>query len=87
MQRASNYSLITDIYTGTQLEEDSFTCGHCQKVERVKARQRPEDVGGMCKVCMNLICGPCVGLMVCDVFEKKLERIEARYRFLKAAGI
>lgn len=87
MQRAANYSTVTDIYTGTQIEKDSFTCNHCQKVVTVEPRQRPEDIGGMCKVCFNLVCPECVGLYTCDVFEKKLERMEASDRFRRQAGL
>jgi hypothetical protein len=37
-------------------EYDSFTCGHCNCVRHVRARERPEDLGGLCKSCMKLIC-------------------------------
>lgn len=63
-------------------ECDTFSCKHCNKIVHVTPRTALDDVGGVCKCCMGMICGPCVNLFVCDVFEKKLERIEARDRFL-----
>ena len=42
-------------------EADTFTCFHCQKVTHVKAKMDPSDLGGLCKVCMRLICSRCVG--------------------------
>lgn len=86
MHRANNYSVTFHPDQPVQ-EQDSFTCGHCSKVVFVGPGQKGEDVGGLCKCCMNLICGPCVDLMVCDVFERKLERAEARDRMLRQMGI
>lgn len=68
-------------------EHDTMTCGHCQHVTIIKPGQRPEDCGGLCKVCMNLICSVCVDKMTCDPWEKKLERFEAREAFFRSAGI
>src|SRR5262249_41460565 len=58
-------------------EFDTFTCGHCNRVIHVPVRQRPEDIGGLCKVCMRLVCPTCVG-HACDVIERKLERAERK---------
>lgn len=84
MKRATNYSTTTDPY-GT-VEQDSFTCGHCQTIVPVKPGEKGEDLGGMCKQCMSLICGPCVKLMQCIPWEKKMEIIESRDRFLRSVG-
>ncbi len=64
-------------------EEDSFTCGHCNTIVFVKPRQDPADMGGLCKLCMRLTCPVCAGKASCDPFEKKLERMESRDRFLR----
>ena len=80
MLRAGNYS-ITVYPDRPPKEEDSFTCGHCQKVTFVKPGQRADDLGGLCKVCMNLICPECVDLMICEPFEEKLKKSEAKARF------
>jgi hypothetical protein len=67
-------------------EMDTFTCKHCSSVVHVMVRQRPEDLGGLCKQCMGLICPRCVGLG-CTPFEKKLEMVEARGRALRSYGV
>lgn len=85
MRRANNYSTITSP-EGT-VEQDSFTCGHCQKVVLVQPRQKGEDLGGMCKQCMGLICPACVDKMVCTPWEKQLEQIESRARMLRSIGV
>ena len=57
-------------------ERDTFTCGHaCSAIFHIQPGQRPEDAGGMCKVCMRLICRNCVG-KGCLPIEKWLEAEE-----------
>jgi len=56
---------------------DTFTCGHCGAVKHVRVRERPEDLGGLCKSCMKLICPGCVDLG-CTPLEKKIEEMEER---------
>lgn len=68
---------------GPAIEHDTFTCGHCCKVVFVKPKCDPADLGGLCKQCMKLVCPDCVG-KGCDPLEKKLERAEARDRFLRS---
>lgn len=58
-------------------EYDSFTCYHCGRVKHVKAKERPEDLGGLCKQCMKLICPGCVD-QGCTPLEKKIEQMEQR---------
>lgn len=86
MRKPQGYAVWTDPYA-TTTERDTVTCNHCQKVGIVKPRQDPADMGGMCKVCMALICSRCVGMGACTPWEETLERVEARDRFLRAAGI
>lgn len=77
MRRAGGYGLA--VYdSGEITERDSFTCRHCNSVKFVKPKERPEDIGGLCKVCMGLICADCVD-KGCTPFEKKLEMQEAKY--------
>lgn len=63
------------------LEEETYTCGHCQHVTAVKAGQKLDDVGVFCLACMRPCCTQCSFRMShgggCDVFEKKLARAEA----------
>jgi len=66
-------------------EYDTCTCGHCNFVFHVGARQRPEDIGGLCKQCMRPICPRCLD-KGCTPFEKQLEIWEERDRFRRSIG-
>jgi hypothetical protein len=81
-RKPGGYSIIVDPDMGT-IEEDSFTCKHCQRVTFVPARCDPVELGGRCTCCDALICKHCVG-KPCDHIEKKLERWEARGRLYEA---
>lgn len=70
----TGYATLTDPIYGMK-EADTFTCMHCQNVRRVKPMCDPADMGGLCKICMGLICEKCVG-KGCDPFEEKLKRQE-----------
>lgn len=72
---------------GRIVEQDSFTCTHCQRVTFVAARQDPASLGGLCKQCMGLVCARCAADGRCTPFEKVLEAQEARGRFLQSAGL
>lgn len=65
-----------DVRTGTN-EYDTTTCNHCNAVTHIKARMRPEDIGGLCKACMGLICPKCLD-GPCVPFLKKIEAMEQR---------
>ena len=69
------------------VESDTFTCGHCNKIVFVPPKCDPADLGGMCKSCMKLVCPSCNNIGRCIPFEKKLEKIEARDRFLRSVGL
>lgn len=66
---------------------ETFACGHCNKQTFIKPMCDPAEIGGLCKGCMRLVCGPCVDQMRCDPIEKKLERQEARGSALRSYGI
>lgn len=68
-------------------EFDTMACGHCNRIIHVQARQRPEDIGGLCKQCMRAICPQCVDRGHCDPFEKKLARWEAREVARRSYGV
>lgn len=65
---------------GATREFDTTTCAHCNRVTHIPAKARPEDIGGLCKVCMGLICPACVG-QACVPFLDRLEQMEAKARF------
>lgn len=62
-------------------ECDTFTCAHHGGLVLVKPMCDPADMGGLCKVCMGLICKACNATGRCDPLEEKLKRAEARDRF------
>lgn len=68
-------------------EFDTMGCGHCGRIVHVRARQRPEDIGGFCRQCMRAICPQCTDTGRCDPLEKKLERWEDRDRILRSYGV
>ncbi len=71
---------------GTQ-EWDAFTCVHCQAIVRIAPRASASASGGWCGRCNQPICGPCAATGQCTPWEKQMERIEARDRFLRSAGL
>ena len=68
-------------------EADSFTCRHCGAIRIVRAKERPENLGGLCRLCMGLVCPACVALARCDPLERKLERAEAAYEARRSYGM
>lgn len=59
------------------VEYDTFTCGHCNTVKHVRVKERPEDLGGLCKQCMKLICPHCVD-QGCTPLERRIAEMEER---------
>lgn len=74
MRRPQGYATLTDPDVGVT-ERDTMTCAHCNCIKHVKPQERPEDIGGLCKVCMGLICANCVGKQ-CIPFMEKVDRLE-----------
>jgi hypothetical protein len=68
-------------------ECDTFTCGHCNVLVFVATKARPEDLGGLCKQCMKLICPHCLGAGNCYPLEKRIAEYEERHRTLKSYGV
>lgn len=86
MRNPGGYAVWTEADGGI-VERDSFTCRHCQFVVFVPPRTDPANLGGLCKQCMGLICPKCVAQGTCTPFEKALEKMEAKDRFLRSAGL
>lgn len=95
MRRPGGYGqIIGDVPTAVdgfgrsiQSECDTFSCAHCNRVVFVNARERPEDIGGFCKCCAGLICGPCVDIGTCTPLEKRLQEMERRADTLRSYGM
>lgn len=66
---------------------DTFTCFHNNEVVHVPAKCDPAEMGGVCKICMKLICKECVAKGGCTPFEKKLEAWRARTEALRSYGM
>ena len=58
-------------------------CGHCRNC---LGAGYPDEVGGLCMLEMKPVCPQCHARGVCDPFEKKLARMEARGKLLAAVG-
>ncbi len=71
---------------GIRVEYETFTCAHDGNIVKVPHRAAPDAVGGLCRLCMQMVCPACVAAGKCDPFEKKLERMEDRGRFLREVG-
>ena len=84
--RARGYLRSVDA-DGSTHENDTFTCRHCQRVVDVPHMGKPEDVGGLCTICMGAICPRCVAKGACDPFEEKLKRMEASYQARRWMGL
>ena len=88
MRGTSGYATLFDpaYYGGHPKEADTFTCNHCSRIVHVKPLSPLDDLGGRCGVCDALICKHCLG-KVCDVFEEKLKRAEARQAAINSYGL
>ncbi len=85
MRNPGGVGVITDPNVAAPYQEcDTFTCGHCQYVVFVPVRQNPEDIGGLCKQCMVLICPKCVDRMVCVTWEQMIAMQEAHGRTFRS---
>lgn len=67
-------------------EADTYTCAHDNRIVHVKPGAIPEELGSMCRNCMQMVCpacapGPCVPWL------KKLEMAERRDRALRSYGV
>lgn len=65
---------------------DSMTCNHCNRITHIKPKMDPAEMGGLCKICMKLICKYCLD-QGCLPFEKKLEMIEKKEIALRSYGM
>jgi len=71
----------------SDVERDTFSCSHCNMVNYIKPFQDPTDLGGLCKICMKLICKFCVDSGTCDPLEEQLARMEVQGESRRSMGI
>lgn len=67
-------------------EVDTYTCIHCEHVIHVKPGAIPEELGSMCRNCMEMVCpgcapGPCIPWL------KKLDMAERRDAAIRSYGL
>jgi hypothetical protein len=86
MRRPHGFGIIVEPDRPT-IEFDTVTCAHCNCFFRVKPREDPTNAGGFCRQCMDYLCGPCADKGTCTPFEKQVEEMEARDRFMRSAGL
>ena len=84
MRRPQGYLLRVEAGCA-DVERDTFTCGHCQRIVIVRPKADPVSLGGLCKQCMAMICPRCLG-RGCTPWEKQMERMEARAEALRSYG-
>lgn len=60
------------------IERDSITCCHCNRVVFVDPLRPVEDFTGWCMACFKFVCLDCARTGVCDPLERRLERMERR---------
>ena len=87
MRNPHGTGMITDGSTGKVRSFDTAQCCHCNAIFRVKPLKDPADAGGFCRLCMELICSGCADKGACTPFEKQLDEIEKRDRFMRSAGL
>lgn len=73
-------------HAGGRTALPTFTCCHCNAVTVIAPRAKPDDCGGFCRLCMAATCKACAD-GTCVPFEKRLEELEARARFLASMGL
>lgn len=90
MRNPGGYRLITEDGRAN-IENDTFTCHHCNGIVIVPPGQIMLTTGATCRACMRQVCDRCAGEMdrtlKCTPFEAKMERMESRDRLLRSLGI
>lgn len=59
------------------IEEDTFTCVHCNAVQAMAPYFQPSESGGWCRQCNGPVCNACAG-KPCRPFEKWLDEVEKK---------
>lgn len=69
-----------------QMEVDTYTCVHCNRIVHVKPGAIPDELGSMCRNCMMMVCPACAP-KGCLPWLKKLEIAERRDQALRSYGV
>jgi len=82
MREALGHGEYVDEY-GRVTVVKTLTCAHCN---HIFPKPAPGEPVGFCHMCFKQVCLSCGRSDRCDPFEKKLERLEQRGRFLARVG-
>ena len=86
-RKAEGVSTVAMPY-GEIAERKTATCGHCQRIFYVApASTKPAEGPPLCHRCWSLVCPRCHKHGRCTPWVEQIERIEARGRFLRSAGL
>ncbi len=98
MRRPQGYATIFE--PSSNIEYDTITCKHCQRIVRVKPGTGStvyllfddqghvtEEMGAFCRHCMAPVCLPCDDVGRCIPWEKQMECMEAKDRLRRAVGV
>lgn len=61
---------------GPDLEQDTVTCAHCNRVVFITPLKPVEDETGWCMACFKFICLACAAKRECVPLERQLARME-----------
>jgi hypothetical protein len=76
--RPGGINVFFDGETGTEIEDHSSTCSHCQALTAFPSRRVMMDHVDICRGCMKLICLKCVG-KPCVPYERRAEMAETEH--------
>lgn len=89
--RRKGFFLTEDPGTGKLVEKETYSCGHCQRHTILEHSDRLDDVGVYCLACERPCCKGCADKMakggMCETWEAKFDRIEARARARASMGL
>ncbi len=81
--KESQKIILNGTVIDSEVECDTYSCGHCNVIVPVKPMCDPADIGGLCKSCMALVCPHCYATGECTPIMKRVEQAEDRQRFLR----
>ncbi len=86
-QKQGGYMIIRNANdSGKDVEYDTFTCNHCQRIVKIHPMCDPVELGGRCSSCDGLLCQKCASKLNCNHIEKRLEIMERRSALISAMG-
>jgi hypothetical protein len=69
---------------GAGVEQETFTCCHCNGVTIIEHRAKPEDLGRYCLSCDAMTCVRCASFQGCVPFMRRIDESVRRGAMLAA---